>query len=107
MTRLLLSISAATLIGMEVIFLLLPSERELPAGHRAEHPLVEADQGRAWEHRLRNYRRARARIELNERLSPEERRNAIEQLQADYFTEQERARLWWHERNRQHRQVDL
>ncbi|HLT04520.1 MAG TPA: lipase secretion chaperone [Pseudomonas sp.] len=81
-----------------------------PGADRESHAQPpNAAEARAWERRLRAYQRARARIQLNERLSPEERRQAIWQLQIDYFDAQDLARLWQHERqrDRQRQPVDL
>lgn len=86
---------------------LLPGEAETVA---AEHlrPL-SASETLVWERRLRAYQRAKARIQLNDRLDNSARQQAIEQLQIDYFGAPERERLRQHEdqRDRQQQALDL
>jgi hypothetical protein len=85
--------------------------RLLPGDTDNTHHLLplSASEARAWEHRLRAYHRARARIQLNDRLDSDAQRMAIEQLQIDYFDDTERARLRQHElqRDRQRQALDL
>ncbi|KHO65894.1 lipase secretion chaperone [Pseudomonas flexibilis] len=66
---------------------------------------LNAEETRAWERRLRAYNRAKARIQLNERLDSNARQQAIEQLQIDYFDDVERTRL--RQRDRQQHVPDL
>ncbi|HTN29593.1 MAG TPA: lipase secretion chaperone [Pseudomonas sp.] len=72
---------------------------------------LSVSEARAWEHRLRAYHRARARIQLNDQLDSDAQRLAIQQLQIDYFDDTERERLRQHERDldrdRQQQAVDL
>ena len=90
--------AAAVALGS---FMLWPAGMDNRRAERIKPPaLLVTAEPRAWEQRIRAYNRAKARIELNERLNPEERRQAIWQLQIDYFAPQDLARLWQYERQR-------
>lgn len=109
MKKLLLAIAlgAAAAVGGYLLLPVGPGVK--PAAHAKPLAALSGAEARAWERRLRAYKQAKARILLNERLGPEERRQAIWQLQIDYFDQRDLARLWQYERqqDRQRPPVDL
>ena len=46
-----------------------------------------------WDQRVRHHRQAKARIQLNGSLSPQAKRLAVERLEQEQFTAEERCRL--------------
>lgn len=91
MNKPLLALLLVLIIGLSGLGLLLPPSQALFAGTPVADGRTEQDRPRPadWDQRLRAYHKASARLQLNESLSPEDRRTALERLRDEHFSAEE------------------
>lgn len=97
MNKPLLALLLILITGLCGLGLLLPPSQALFAGTISADAGSEQDRPRPanWEQRLRAYHKANARLQLNESLSPEDKRAALERLRNEHFSGEE---IRWLER---------
>lgn len=99
MNKPLLALLLVLTAGLSGLGLLLPPSSILLAGTPAsteDHSQLNPSLPHDWEQRLRTYQKARARLQLNESLSAEARRAALERLHNEHFNADERRWLKRH-----------
>jgi hypothetical protein len=97
MNKPLFALLLVLIVGLSGLGLLLPPSQPLFAG--TPTPNADSEPNRPlppdWEQRMRAYHKAQARLQLNQSLSPEDKRAALERLRNEHFNGEE---LRWLER---------